>query len=640
MAKFLDTLHDRPLVFDGAIGTQLYERGIFINKCFDAANISNQELVAKVHQSYLAAGCDALTTNTFSANIIRLRKHGLEGQIKEINQQGVEIAKSVAGAHAFVGASVGPTGKKPAMLSDRELEEIRQAYREQIRYLADAGADYILLETFRQISEIRLAIEAAKEVSNLPVIAQLAFDSEARTADGADPRRAAILLREWGADVLGTNCLEGPNVVFNVVEAMMDSGMPIIAQPNAGYPRKIDNRLIYMATPEYFGVFARRYFKLGVRIVGGCCGTGPEHIKSIVGAARMMGASTLDHPISVISMRDLSEASTVVEVPIQERTKLAKKITRVYQSRVLGKGDEASKKICAENFVISVEVNPPVGLDLTKRIKSAKGLKKTGVDVINIADGPRASARMSNWALATEFKNQLHTETILHVCGRDRNLLALQMDLLAYHVAGLHNLVVITGDPPKVGDYPNATAVFDLDSIGILRLVQNFNRGVDPAGRDFGSPTRFFCACGAEPAAIDYDRELRRLELKKASGASYIMTQPIYDNRVLERFLDDTAHLDMPVMVGILPLASSRNAEFLHNEVPGMSVPESVRTQMEKAGNGPEARAVGIKIAQETLLSVQDRVVGAYLMPPFGRYSAVSEILSCIEGYTSPKKKK
>lgn len=570
MTKFLETLRNRPLVFDGAVGTQLYERGIFINKCFDAANLSNPELVAKVHQSYLDAGADALTTNTFSANVIRLEKHGLEKDIKKINQQGVEVARSVAGTRAFVGASVGPTGKKPAMLSDRELEEIRQAYREQIEYLADAGADYILLETFRQISEIRLAIEAAKEVCSLPIIAQLAFDSDARTADGADPTRAAVLLREWGADVLGTNCLEGPNVVFNVVEQMIESGMPIIAQPNAGYPRKIDNRLIYMATPEYFGVFARRYFKLGVRIVGGCCGTGPEHIKSIMGAARMMGAAaSIETQRSTINLSEFSEASPQVEVPEAERTKLSEKIMRVYNDRVLGKGDAASKKVCAENFVVSVEVNPPVGLDLTNRIKSAKRLKKAGVDVINIADGPRASARMSNWSLATEFQNQLDTETIVHVCGRDRNLLGLQMDILAYHVAGLHNLVVITGDPPKVGDYPNATAVFDLDSIGILRLIQNFNRGVDPAGRDFGTATKFFCACGAEPAAIDYDREIRRLELKKASGAAYIMTQPIYDNRVLERFLDDTKHLDMPVMVGILPLASSRNAEFLHNEVPG-----------------------------------------------------------------------
>ena len=625
--RFLDALGEGPLVFDGAIGTQLYERGIFINKCFDAANLSNPDLVTAIHEAYRDAGADALTSNTFAANAIKLRRHGLEDSVAEINRAGIELARRAAQDSVYVGGSIGPTGLVPAMLTDREAAEIRAAYREQAAALAAAGADFLILETFRQLSEIRIVIEAAREVSDLPIIAQMAFDQDRKTADGASPERVALLLVEWGADVIGTNCLEGPNVIFDVIGEMVGRGAPVIAQPNAGYPRKIDERLIYMATPEYFGEYAKRYYQSGVAIVGGCCGTGPEHIRRIAGAARMLGGGHHDKPVSRLSVVQLAETDGFDEIPMQERTGLAAKIHRVYHDRVKGK---ATNEIGPDNFVVSVEVNAPAGLDPSARVEAARMLKAGGVDVLNIADGPRASARMSNWALGMEFRRELDTEVILHVCGRDRNLLGLQMDILAYHVSGLHNLVVITGDPPKVGDYPHATAVFDLDSIGILRLIENFNHGLDPAGKNFGEPTRFLCACGAEPAAIDYDRELRRLELKKEAGAQFIMTQPVYDHAILERFLNDTEHLDLPVLVGLLPLASYRNAEFLHNEVPGMAVPEPIRERMRAAGSGASARAEGVKIAQETLEEIKHRVVGAYVMPPFGRFSAALEILECV----------
>lgn len=622
----------RPIVFDGAMGTQLYERGIFINKCFDEANLSNPDLVLAVHEAYLDAGADVLTTNTFAANAIKLKRHGLEEDVERINVSGAELARRAAKDRAYVAGSMGPTGLVPSMLTDREIDEIRAAYREQAAALAKGGVDVIVLETFRQLAEIRLAMESIKAVCELPVIAQMAFDSEKKTADGASPDRVAMLLIEWGADVVGSNCLEGPNVVFDVVEEMVGRGVPVIAQPNAGYPRKVDERLIYMATPEYFGVYARRYYKAGVSIVGGCCGTGPEHVRRIAAAARMMGGGQADRPISRLSVVQLSSEASLDSVPAAERTDLADKILRIYQERVKA---PVKPPVTPDNFVVSVEVNAPPGLDPSSKVDAARMLKAGGVDVLNIADGPRASARMSNWALALEFQRELDTEVILHVCGRDRNLLGLQMDILAYHVVGLHNLVVITGDPPKVGDYPHATAVFDLDSIGILRLIENFNHGVDPAGKDFGEPTRFFCACGVEPAASDYDREIRRLELKKEAGAQFIMTQPVYDHAVLERFLADIEHLDMPVLVGLLPLASYRNAEFLHNEVPGMAVPEDIRSRMKAAGTGASARAEGVKIAQETLEDVKDRVVGAYIMPPLGRYAAALEILECV-GYEKP----
>ena len=630
---FLDALKERPLVFDGAMGTQLYERGIFINKSFDDANLSRPDLVSAVHKDYIAAGADVITTNTFSANRLKLHRHGLDEKTEAINREGVRLAKAASGEMTYIAGSMGPTGMNPALATDDELNEIREVYREQARYLSDEGVDLIILETFRQVSEIRLALEAVKSETSVPVIAQMAFDSDQRTGDGADPERVVVLLKSWGADVVGANCLEGPHVIFDVMEKMTGHGIPISAMPNAGYPRKVDERLIYMATPEYFSVYAKRYLKAGVRIVGGCCGTGPEHVKRMADAARMFGGGRTTGSIQPLSLYERSAEVALDPTPAEERTGLSAKIMRVYRDRVKGGGDEAGKRLCRDNFVVSVEVNPPPGLDPRRAVESTKMLRAGGVDVINIADGPRASVRISNWALATLIQKELDTEVILHLCGRDRNLLGIQADILAYNALGLNNLFVITGDPPKTGDYPHATAVFDLDSIGMLRMINNFNHGVDPSGKTVGDVTNFFCACGAEPAALDYDREIRRLEEKIASGAEFIMTQPVYDPRVLERFFKDTSHLDVPILLGLLPLASHRNAEFLHNEVPGMSVPQGVRDRMEKAGRGPNARAEGVKITQETLVEVADKVVGSYIMPPFGRHIAAMEILSILDGY-------
>lgn len=636
MKTFLEALQDAPIVFDGAMGTQLYERGIFINKSFDDANLSHPELVQAIHADYIDAGADVITTNTFAANRLKLKRHGLEAKARDINRKGVELARNVAAGRAYVAGSMGPTSLTPTMLTDAELREIRDSFAEQAEVLAEGGVDVIILETFRLLSEVRLAIEAVRSVCDLPIIAQMAFDSEHRTGDGADPERVARLLIDWGANVIGANCLEGPHVIFDVVEKMVGRGVPVSAMPNAGYPRKVDERLIYMATPEYFGVYARRYLKAGVRIVGGCCGTGPEHIRRVSDAARMMGGGRVSRTENALSITDVGANLGQPEVPVRERSQLADKLMRVWEERVQRKGDATAQRLHRDNFVVSVEVNPPAGLNPQKSVDAARMLREGGVDVINIADGPRASVRMANWALATRLQRELDTEIILHLCGRDRNLLGLQSDVLAYHSLGLNNLVIVTGDPPKVGDYPHATAVFDLDSIGMLRMVQNFNRGIDPAGRDIGETTRFFCACGVEPAAADYERELRRLEQKINAGAKFIMTQPVYDPLVLEKFLDDIAHLQVPVLVGLLPLASARNAEFLHNEVPGMSVPAEIRERMQRAGSGPQARREGVRIAQETLNAISDRVVGAYIMPPLGRYAAALEILECIEGFNNP----
>jgi homocysteine S-methyltransferase len=634
--SFLDALDRGPLVFDGAIGTQLYERGIYINKSFDHANLYNANLVRTVHEEYLDAGADVLTTNTFSANRLKLKEHGLEEDIAEINHRGVEIAREAASdTGAFVAGSIGPTGLGPVEPSDETAETMRNVFLQQVGFLADAGVDLLTLETFRHIDEIEIALEAVRQEFDGPIVAHMAFDEEHETADGTGPEAVAHTLDEWGADVVGANCMEGPSIIFDVVEEMVEAGLPVSAQPNAGYPRQMEDRLVYMATPEYFGVYGRRFLKLGCAMVGGCCGTGPQHIEKISGAARMMGGGRVTIEESDTDQQQEAPPEGVEPTPPEERSEFASKIMRVWRDRVMA--DPADRPdVHRDNFAVSVEVNPPTGLDPSDAIESAQLLLEGGADVLNTSDGPRAKAAMSNLAFGRLMSDATDNEIILHVCGRDRNLLGMQSHLLGAHGLGLNNLCVITGDPPKVGDYPNATAVFDLDSIGILRMVNNLNHGLDPAGKEMDGATSFFSATGAEPGAQDYEREIKRLEKKKEAGANFVMTQPVYDPKLLEQFLSDIEHIEIPVLVGLLPLASYRNAEFLHNEVPGMDVPQNIRDRMEAVGSGPEARREGVEIAQETLMNIRDEVVGAYFMPPFGRHEAALEILEVVPGYTQP----
>ncbi len=632
--SLLDALARGPLVADGALGTQLYERGVFVNRSFEEVCLSNPTLVRRVHEDYLAAGAQLIETHTFAANRIKLGRHGLGDQVGAINAAAVQIARDAAEGRAFVSGAVGPSGLTPGVMTRRELESVQDAFREQISALVHAGVDLIILETFRLLSELRLALEVARSITSLPIVAQASFDAEERTGDGADPGRVVEVLKDLGADVAGANCIEGPKLLFSVAQQMLNHEIPISIMPNAGYPRKQDDRMIYMATPEYFGVYARRFFEIGVSIVGGCCGTGPEHIARIANAARAVSPGPAEIEVGETSqVRHRAALGGVEPIPVPQRSALAAKIDRVWRERVNAAHNPLP--LSPESFVVSVEVNPPAGIDPAESIQAARMLQAHGVDVINIADGPRATVRMSNQALGILTQQQLGMEVILHMCCRDRNLLGLQSDLLANHVLGVRNLVVVTGDPPKMGDYPHATGVYDLDSVGLLRMIQGLNRGLDPAGKPMGAPTSFFAACGAEPAALDYDRELRRLEAKRDAGAQLIMTQPVYDPRVLERFLNDTRDLHLPILVGLLPLASWRNAEFLHNEVPGMQIPEPIRERMRRVEPGPRARQEGVRIAQEALLAVADRVVGAYIMPPFKRYAAALEILTCV-GYAAP----
>jgi homocysteine S-methyltransferase len=624
---FLEAIRSGVLVIDGAMGTQLYERGVLYSACFEELNASRPELVAKVHDDYVRAGAQVIETNTFGANALRLEKYGLQARVRELNIAGVRVARAAAAGQAYLAGAIGPSGYflgEAGEAGGADLAKVKEAFAAQAGALVEAGVDALLVETIRQTPELRVAVEAAVAAAEgrVPVIASVSLDESGRMAEGTQADEVARMVREWGASVVGVNCSDGPMSVLSAVEKMVPLGLPVLASPNAGLPRRVDERMVYVSTPEYFGVYARRMVRVGVRLVGGCCGTTPEHIKRIAAAARMAGAAveTEQRPDEDSPRADSTGAIRAIlpgalqPVAFDQRSSLAAKIAR-------------------GRFVVSVEVNPPVGLDPTKAIVAARTLKAGGVDVVNIADGARAQARMSNVAMAVRVQREAGMETILHVCGRDRNLLGTLAHLLGAHDLGVHNLVIITGDPPKMGDFPDASAVYDLDSIGILKLAARLNHGVDPGGKPLGSTTRFVLATGAEPAALNYPREMARLREKKAAGAELVMTQPVYDPRVLERFLDDCAPLGLPVLVGLLPLASYRNAEFLHNEVPGMQVPESVRERMRLAGTGPAARKEGVTIAREMLFAVRHRIAGAYVMPPLERYEVALEV---IDGFLDP----
>jgi methionine synthase / methylenetetrahydrofolate reductase(NADPH) len=620
--SFLAALRDGALVADGAMGTQIYERGVLFSVNYEQLNVSRPELVLGIHESYVRAGAQVLETNTFGANSIRLARHGLSGRVVELNAAAVKLAREAAGAKAYVVGAVGPTGLVMHGFTGEERARIKAAFQEQIAALAANGVDAILLETMHHPDEVAIAVEAAHAElgGKLPLLAQLSLNERLEMGDGTPVAVIGARLKELGVNGLGVNCAEGPQLVFAAAERLISLELPLIVMPNAGLPHKVDDRLIYVSTPEYFGVFAKRFFKLGVNMVGGCCGTTAEHIKKIAASARMAGArGPSEDPAA-------GESDRIPDIELLPPAPAGITCTaQADKSLLAGK--------IGRRFIVSVEVNPPVGLDVTKAIDAARMLTAGGIDVINIADGARAQTRMSNVALAVMMQQQLGIETIVHVCGRDRNLLGQVAHLLGAHALGLRNLVIITGDPPKMGDSPDATAVYDLDSVGILRLVARMNRGIDAGGKPLGAPTSFLMATGAEPAAINYPRELARLRQKKAAGAELVMTQPVYDPVVLERFLQDVEPLGLPVLVGVLPLASHRNAEFLHNEVPGMQIPEAIRERMRKAGSGAPARKEGVAIAREMLAAVRGRVAGAYIMPPLERYELALEV---VDGFLDP----
>ena len=608
---FLEKIENSILVCDGAMGTMIYTRGIFINRCFDELNLSNPSMIKSIHQDYVAARADIIETNTFGANPVKLKHHGIDDKVHLINKRGAELAKEAAGDGVYVAGSMGPLGILLEPLGKLTVADAKKAYIAQAEGLVDGGIDVFMLETFADLNELALAVEVLREISDLPIIAQITFSESRKSILGNDPKVVVETLTSKGADVIGANCSVGPQPMLEVIENMVKAGGRFIsAQPNAGNPRIVDNRLLYMSTPEYHAEFAKRFISAGARIVGGCCGTTPDHIKAIVNAVR---AIQPQKSVKRVEIKPDSDVKVDI-VQRQEKSKFARRLD--------------------EKFAVSVEVLSPRGVDATAVLNGIQKLAEFGVDVVNIPDGPRASSRMSPMALAQLIERSLPIETILHYCCRDRNLLGMQSDLLGAYALGLRNILAITGDPPKLGDYPDATGVFDVDAIGLTRIIHNLNHGFDVAGNPIGKPTGWHIGVGANPGAMDIELEINRLYKKVDGGAEYILTQPVYDITLFSAFLDRISDIQIPILAGIMPLMSYRTVEFLNNEVPGVFVPDSIGKKLLKAKDSEDAKRVGIDIAQQAILDVKnfDKVKGIYFMPPFvkGKYDITIEILNIL----------
>lgn len=608
MRPFLEVLTEEGILADGAMGTEIYARGVFINKCFDELNLTNPSLIGQIHEDYVKAGSTLIETNTFTSNRPALASYGLEDKVDAINKAGVEIAKKAAGKNVFVAGAVGPVrwAIKSADVSSKELEPI---FKEQITSLARAGVDVILFETFTDLGELKAAFNAAKSVCHLPIVTEMSLKYLGENGfAGIQPEDAAKEMASWGADVIGVNCSDGPHGVFEAVKRMSQVvTCPLSAMPNAGLPKMIQGRLIYLASPEYMAEYARRYAQLGVALIGGCCGTTPAHIREMKRFLKSV------RPVvrTTCSVMGEKKEPPGMKQPIAERGALA-------------------KKIASDKFIISVEVDPPLGTDPTPAIEGARFLKNLGVDAINIADGPRAMARMSPIALGVMIKEKVGIDPVVHFCCRDRNLLGMQMDLIGASALGMNNLLIITGDPPKMGNYPEASAVFDLDAIGLIRFASLLNRGLDLAERPLQGQTKFLVGCGVNPGAIELNLEVERFHQKLDAGAEFAFTQPVYDADLLDKFFEKAKpYLKIPIIVGILPLASLRNAEFLHNEVPGMQIPSAIMNRMKNQPDRKSQQEEGITIASEALDFIRNygHARGAYIFPPFGNYEAVAKLL-------------
>ena len=610
-AEFKEALLNRVLVADGAMGTSLYGKGIFLNRCYDELNLSLPALIRDVHQEYLRAGAEIIETNTFGANRKRLAAFGFAEKLRQINQAGVRIAKEVARDQAFVAGAIGPLGVRLEPLGPVSFAEARDLYGEQVSALVEAGADLLIFETFRDLDELREAVLAAREVAgrDIPVIAQFAIEDDGNLEDGTSAANLALALSQWPVDVIGLNCSSGPRVLLEAIETMAPlTTKPLSVMPNAGLPVTVEGRNLYLCSPEYMAQYARRFIGAGAKIVGGCCGTTPAHIKEIRNEARSLQPGRHAHSVQVEEPKLAPNAQPVV--PKADRSGLGAKLAE-------GK------------FVSFVEILPPKGVDATKEIAGAKLCKDAGIDCINVPDGPRASARLSAQMTCQLIQQHAGIETVLHFCCRDRNILSIQSELLGSHAAGVRNLICITGDPPRMGTYPDATAVFDVDAIGLIRIASNLNRGLDLGGNPMGSQTSLLIGAGANPGSLNMDEELRRLEKKVEAGAEYFVTQPVFDLKLLEVFLERTAQFGIPVIAGVWPLTSFRNAEFMVNEL-RVPVPQEYMGRMHNAENAEAARAAGVAIAQDMVQRARPLTAGVQLSAPFGRYEMAIEVARAI----------
>jgi homocysteine S-methyltransferase len=609
MAPTLRALIDdgRVHVFDGAMGTMLYARGFFLNVCYDELCLKQPKLVTEVHEAYVRAGAEILETNTFGANPVKLASYGLGDETERINRAAAELARAAAAGAASVVGAIGPLGIRIEPFGPTAREEAEVFFRRQVAGLVAGGVDGFVLETFSDTDEIRAALLAVRSVCDLPVVCQMTVGADGLTYYGTAPETFARLLTEWGADVVGLNCSVGPAGMLEGVERVVKAtDRPISAQPNAGLPKDVGDRKIYLASPEYMASYARRMIEAGARFVGGCCGTTPEHIKKI----RDYVASVVPrHPSVVVPRGQVTAPAGVAAAPLAERSCWGVKLAR-------------------GALVTSVEIVPPKGVDPAPMLEQCRALKAAGVDAVNVPDGPRAQSRMGVLPAAILIEREVGIETVIHYCCRDRNLLGMLSDILGAHAAGLRNILIITGDPPKMGPYPESTAVFDIDSIGLTNLVYRLNHGLDPGNNPIGAATRWVIGVGVNPGAVDLERELSRFAWKVDAGAEFAVTQPVFDPEQLERFLGRVERFRVPIVAGIWPLVSLRNAEFLANEVPGVTVPEAILARMRAAQEGGKeaALAEGVAIAREMFARVRAMVQGVQVSAPFGRVDVALEV--------------
>jgi homocysteine S-methyltransferase len=617
-----------PVLCDGAMGTMFYGGGVFINRCYDELNLSQPELVRGIHQQYLQAGARIIETNTFGANAVRLERYGLTDRVRELNLAGVKLARESVeqirekqASDAFVAGALGPLGVRLEPAGKLPVAEAYEAFKQQIEALVEGGpgvgADLLLVETMVSLAESEQAVKAAKAVApELPLIVMVTVDEEGNCLDGTTAEDAAKLLTEWGVDALGCNCSSGPAVVLTAIERMRTATtLPLAAMPNAGMPRSVDGRNIYLTSPEYLASFGKKFLKAGATFIGGCCGTTPNHIRALRSALRALGAQEAAVQVAPTATPAETSENKVEPPPFGERSKIG-------------------AMIAAGDFVTLVEIVPPRGIDCSKEIEGAAQLHRLGVDAINVPDSPRASARMSAQSLCVQIQQQVGIETILHYTCRDRNILSIQSDLIGASSIGLKNILCLTGDPPKLGNYPDATAVFDVDAIGLVKIVKGLNHGLD-IGRNFiGGSTGFTISVAANPGVADIDNEVRRFAFKVEAGAEFAITQPVFDLRLLEQFLKRIEGFRIPVIAGIWPLTSLKNAEFMRNDLK-VSMPEEIMARMAAVATPEAARAEGIMIAREMLAQVRDQVQGVQVSAPFGKYTAAAQVLGFTDGETN-----
>ena len=617
MSQFREFIReDRVRIFDGAMGTMLYKKGVYINRCYDELNLSSPELVVEVHREYIKAGAEIIETNTYGASRLKLAQQGLDEKLVEINVAAAQLARKAVESSrhdVFIAGAISPLGVRIEPYGPTSIDEAKELFKEQAQALLEGGVDCFVLETFHDLAEMHQAIRAVRELSDHVIFAQMTINDHGETAYGTSPEIFVHRLDQWlnggGDDVIGLNCAVGPQIILEAIEKMRPhTTRRLSAQPNAGLPRDVQGRQMYLASPEYVAKYAKRLINAGVKFIGGCCGTSPEHIKLIVDAVRALSPGR--QTVRAITIEE--QNAQIAAVPFAERSRF-------------------SGKIAAGQFVTSVEIVPPKGCDPSKMIEGVRSLKEAGVDAVNVPDGPRAQSRMGALAVSLIIEQQVGIEAVTHYACRDRNLLGMFSDLLGAAALGLRNFLLVTGDPPKMGPYPDATAVFDIDSIGLTNLVNRLNHGIDPGGNPIGEPTAFVIGVGVNPGAIDLDYEIRRFEWKVEAGAEFAITQPVFDVEQLKRFLKRIEHCRIPVIPGIWPLTSYRNAEFLNNEVPGVSVPGPILERMRMAQDGAASLKEGVKVAQEMLMEVRPYVQGVQVSAPFGKIPHALEVFEVLK---------